>query len=308
MKETFHMSINNHFEVIIIGGSYAGLSAAMALGRALRKVLVIDSGVPCNRQTPHSHNFITQDGEKPAAIAAKARMQVQQYPTVQFFNGIASGGSKNDNGFAINTTAGETFYAPKLIFATGIRDIMPPLEGFAECWGISVIHCPYCHGYEVRHENTGILANGDNAFHYAQLISNWTKELTIFTNGKATFLPEQLEKINSYNIQVVEKEISALKHASGALKALLFKDGTAFPLKAIYARPAFEQHCNIPEMLGCRLNEHGYIEVNAFQQTSIEHIFACGDNTSMMRSVANAVAGGNMAGAMVNNELTMAAF
>ncbi|MGV3765975.1 MAG: NAD(P)/FAD-dependent oxidoreductase [Chitinophagaceae bacterium] len=308
MREIIQMSNHNQFEAIIIGGSYAGLSAAMALGRSLRKVLVIDSGLPCNRQTPHAHNFITQDGEEPAIIAEKARLQVQQYPTVHFFNGIAAAGKKTGNGFELTTSSGETFSAPKLIFATGVKDIMPELEGFAECWGISVIHCPYCHGYEVRHEKTGILANGDVAFHLAQLIRNWTNDLTIFTNGKSTLSPEQMDTISRHNIPVIEKPLSALKHESGMLKALLFKDGTAFPLKALYARPVFEQHCRIPEMLGCALNEHGYIEVNGFYQTSIEHVYACGDATSMMRSVANAVAGGNMAGAMVNNELTMAAF
>ena len=301
------MKDTKNFEVIIIGGSYAGLSAAMALGRALKSVLIIDSGKPSNRQTPHSHNFITHDGKKPKEIANEALQQVLKYATIHLYNGTALNAKKIKKGFEVYTNEA-VFTARKLLFTSGVIDEMLTIPGFAECWGISVLHCPYCHGYEVRHENTGILANGDNAFHYAQLISNWTKELTIFTNGKATFLPEQLEKINRHNIQVVEKEISALKHASGALKAILFKDGTAFPLKAIYARPAFEQHCSIPEMLGCRLNEHGYIEVNPFQQTSMEHIFACGDNTSMMRSVANAVAGGNMAGAMVNNELTMAAF
>src|SRR5690606_26609566 len=143
------MANNKHFDVIIIGGSYAGLSAAMALGRALRNVLIIDGGSPCNRQTPHSHNFITQDGEKPHIIAEKARTQVLQYPTIKFITGIAHSGFKTEFGFTITTKANETFEAKKLIFATGLKDNMPDIKGFSECWGISVIHCPYCHGYEV---------------------------------------------------------------------------------------------------------------------------------------------------------------
>ncbi|MEL6971969.1 MAG: NAD(P)/FAD-dependent oxidoreductase, partial [Bacteroidota bacterium] len=156
------MKSNNGFDVIIVGGSYSGLSAAMALGRSLRNILIIDSGLPCNRQTPHSHNFITQDGEQPAAIAEKAKAQVLNYDTIRFLHGKAISGKKTENGFTITTQKEETFTAKKLVFATGVKDIMPDIGGFSACWGISVIHCPYCHGYEVKNEKTGILANGDN--------------------------------------------------------------------------------------------------------------------------------------------------
>lgn len=298
------MTDHKNFDVIIIGGSYAGLSAAMALGRALRKVLIIDSGLPCNRQTPHSHNFITQDGEKPDVIADKARQQTLKYDTVTILNDIAVGGKKTENGFSINTETGKIYEAKKLIFASGVKDMMPGIEGFTECWGISVIHCPYCHGYEVKHEKTGILANGDFAFHYAQLIRNWTKELTIFTNGKSTLTQEQINKITRHNIPVIEKEIAYLSHINGNVQQVVFKDNSVFNIKAIYARPDFEQHCKIPEILGCEMTEQGHIKVDIFQKTSIKNIFACGDNASPMRSVANAVATGNFAGAMINNEMT----
>src|SRR5690606_408454 len=139
---------NKNFDVIIIGGSYAGLSSAMTLGRALRNVLMIDSGKPCNRQTPHSHNFITQDGEEPGTIAEKAKAQVLKYDTVKFLNDLAVSGKKTENGFVIATETGKEFATKKLVFATGVKDIMPGIKGFSECWGISVIHCPYCHGYE----------------------------------------------------------------------------------------------------------------------------------------------------------------
>src|SRR5690606_22640357 len=148
------------FEVIIIGGSYAGLSAAMALGRSLRSDLIIDGGLPCNMQTPHSHNYITQDGEKPSAIAEKVKAQALNHRTLKLQNDYAIQGRKNDDGFEITTQSGKKLQAKKLIFATGIKDTIPDIEGFLECWGISVIHCPYCHGYEFRHKTTGIFANG----------------------------------------------------------------------------------------------------------------------------------------------------
>ncbi len=290
-------------DVIIIGGSYAGLSAAMALGRSLRRVLIIDSGLPCNRHTPHSHNFITHDGEKPAAIAAKAKAQVLNYNTVTFHNDLAVSGKKTGKGFSITTQNGAVFTAGKLIFATGVKDIIPDIQGFTACWGISVIHCPYCHGYEMKNVKTGILANGNFAYHYAQLVRNLTKDLAIFTNGKAEFTPEQVEKFTRHNIQIVEKKIVALQHKNGNVQQIVFRDNSTFELTAIYARPDFEQHCRIPETLGCELTEQGLLKADMFQKTTAAGVFACGDNASPMRSVAFAVATGNIAGAMVNNEM-----
>ncbi|MBK7805358.1 MAG: NAD(P)/FAD-dependent oxidoreductase [Saprospiraceae bacterium] len=296
------------YEVIIIGGSYAGLSAAMALGRALRNVLIIDSGLPCNRQTPYSHNFITQDGEKPNIIAETAKAQVLKYNTIKFLNDFVVSGKKNENGFVITTKTGEEYISKKLIFATGIKDIMPDIKGFAECWGTSVIHCPYCHGYEVKREKTGILANGQFAYHYAQLIRNWTEDLTIFTNGLSMLTDEQLDKIGKHNIPVIEKEIDFLEHGNGKVEQVVFKDQSIVDIKAIYSRPEFEQHCKIPESLGCELTELGLLKVDMFQKTTVEDVYACGDNTSPMRSVANAVAAGNLVGAVLNNEMTLEGF
>lgn len=297
------MTNRKQFDVIIVGGSYSGLAAGMALGRALRNVLIIDSGKPCNRQTPHSHNFLTQDGKAPQEIAALARKQVQAYDSVKFINGRATRGAKTETGFEIHTADGESLSARKLIFATGIKDIMPDIPGVAECWGISVLHCPYCHGYEVRNKPTGILGNGEYAFEFAALISNWTKTLTVFTNGISTLTVEQHAKIQKHGIKVVEKEIANLEHVNGVMQRVNFKDGTTSFIDAMYTRPPFQQHCDIPQALGCELTEDGYIKVDAMQKTTAPGIFACGDNTARMRSVANAVSMGTMAGAVVNREL-----
>lgn len=299
---------NNNFDVIIIGGSYAGLSAAMALGRSLRHVLIIDSGLPCNRQTPHSHNFLTHDGEKPAAIAAKAKAQVLSYPTVQFLNDIALSGRKTGNGFVITIQSGKEYQAKKLIFATGIKDMLSAIRGFAECWGISVIHCPYCHGYEYRNQQTGIMANGDRAVHLASLVHNLTDKLSILTMGKADFTEEQMAKLDRHRIRITEARISIIEHENGHIKNVVFEDGSKMSFNALYAAVPFTQHSDIPVSLGCELTEHGYIKVDAFQKTSMKGVFACGDSSSMMRSVAYAVSTGNVAGAMVNHEITEEGF
>lgn len=297
------MKDHKHYDVIIIGGSYSGLAAGMALGRALKKILIIDSGKPCNQQTPHSHNFLTQDGNTPAGIAAIAKQQVEKYKTIEFFTGMAARGSKTENGFEIRAASGEMFTASKLIFATGISDMLPAIEGIADCWAISVLHCPFCHGYEVRNEKTGILGNGAHGYELAGLISNWTNELTLYTDGPSTLTAEQITRLEKHRIPIIEKEIKRLEHTGGYVRQIVFRDGTKSAVTAVYMRAPFEQHCLIPGLLGCELTEDGYIKVDTFQETTVTGVFACGDNTIKMRTVANAVAMGTAAGITVTRQL-----
>jgi thioredoxin reductase len=294
---------NKNFDVIIIGGSYSGLSAGMSLGRSLRNVLIIDNGKPCNRQTPHSHNFITHDGKTPAEIAQLAKKDVEKYKTVKFYNGTVAKTIKTTEGFDVEISSGEKFHAKKLILASGIKDIMPDIQGFAECWGISVLHCPYCHGYEVKNEVTGILSNGDMAYEFSKLIFNMTKNLTLFTNGKAALTDEQIEKLNQNKIILNEDEIAGVEHENGSIQKIVFKNGKEIALQALYAKIPFEQNINASGDLGCELTEQGFMKIDIMQKTTVPGVFACGDNVTMMRSVANAIAQGNFTGAVVNKEL-----
>ncbi|MDB5210435.1 MAG: FAD-dependent pyridine nucleotide-disulfide oxidoreductase [Sediminibacterium sp.] len=294
-----------NFDVIIIGGSYAGLSAAMALGRALRNVLVIDSKNPCNKQTPYAHNFLTQDGRPPAELRALAKEQVARYDTIQFFDGTATTAGKTETGFEIRVASGETFRANKLVFATGIRDLHPNIEGFAECWGISVLHCPYCHGYEIANEPTGVLGNGDDGFEYSMLISNWTNDLTLFTNGPSTLTFSQASQLCKHSIKIVETCLDKLEHTNGHLSNIMMKDGYLHSQTALYARIPFEQHCQLPATLGCELTGESYIKTDAMYKTTIAGIYACGDSVSCIRTIANAVAMGTITGMMLNKEMIM---
>lgn len=299
--------MENNFDVIIIGGSYAGLSAAMSLGRSLRKVLIIDSGTPCNRQTPHSHNFLTHDGKTPKEIAGLAKEQVLHYQTVEFYDGLVKGVSKQPENFEVRTEGGNTFYAKKIILASGVKDLIPDIPGFAECWGISVIHCPYCHGYEVHGKTTGIMSNGDMGFEFSKIVYNLTKELTLFTNGSSTLNEEQTERFSKNNIGIIETEIERIDHVDGQIRKVVLRGGEEIFLDALYAKIPFEQNVNTDD-LGLELTEHGYIKIDHFHKTNVEGVFACGDNTTMMRAVANAVAQGNLTGAIVNKELAEESF
>ncbi len=302
------MGKNKIYDVIIIGGSYAGLSAAMALGRSLRQTLVIDGGEPCNRQTPHSQNFLTQDGKTPKEIADLATKQVQDYKSVTFFQGFALKANTSTSGFLVRTDTGDVFEGKKLIMATGIKDLMPQIPGFQECWGISVIHCPYCHGYEYRGKKTGILAPAEKAFHLAPLLLNLTDDLTILGQEVSNFTEEEVKTLHKHGVKMVHHNVMAIEHKNGYLHKVVLDNGDKISFSAVYAGVPFEQSSNIPESLGCELTEQGFIKTDHFQKTTVSGVFACGDNSIRMRSVAQAVASGNLAGAMANMELSKESF
>lgn len=301
-KQSGYQQMKNSYEVIIIGGSNAGMSAAMTLGRSLREVLIIDNGRPCNRQTPHSHNFLTRDGATPAFLSAVAREQVLAYPTVQWLEETVSNVEVIDNGVLVNSADGRQFHARKLLLSTGVLDEMLPIPGFSACWGISALHCPYCHGYEVRKEELAVLSNGEMAMEFTQLIRQWSKRVQLITNGDTLLSPEQLAQLEKAGIPVNSSPVKEIFHKEGYLYQIQLEDGSLIPLKAIFARIRFSQS-PLVQQLKLTLNEHGYIMVNPFQQTSLHQVFAAGDCTTPMRSISTAVAQGTMAGAAINKFL-----
>jgi thioredoxin reductase len=296
------------FDVIIIGGSYAGLAAGLALGRSVRKVLIIDNRDPCNKKAPHSHNFLTNDGEKPAAIASKARQELALYDSVELVTNTVRHVNSGKEYFDVTTTDGQIFFAKKILFTTGLKDIMPDIPGFTECWGNSIIHCPYCHGYEVYQQKLAVFGNGDEGFEFAKLINNWSKHLTLFTNGASTLNKEQEQKLRDHGIQIIQTKIIGLDHVKNQLRAIQLADGTEYEAQAIFARVPFEQHTSIPLDLGCALTKQGHIEIDNFCATTIPGVYAAGDNASPLRGVANAVASGTLAGVFINKALIEEAF
>jgi thioredoxin reductase len=291
------------YDVIIIGGSYAGLSAALTLGRSLRKVLIIDNWEPCNKKAPQSHNFLTNDGDTPAAITFKARQELAFYETVKLIAGTVLKVAQNGSQFEVETADEHTFETDKVLFATGLKDIMPAIPGFAGCWGTSIIHCPYCHGYEVYQEKLAVFGNGDDGFEFAKLIHNWSKDLTLFTNGASTLNHGQEQKLKEHGINIIQTEITAIDCFNNQVQAIQLKDGSEHATQAIFARVPFEQHSHIPQQMGCALTKLGHIETDNFCATTIPGVYAAGDNSSALRGVANAVAMGMMAGVFINKAL-----
>ncbi|AQG77883.1 NAD(P)/FAD-dependent oxidoreductase [Spirosoma montaniterrae] len=290
-------------DVLIIGGSYAGLSAALTLARSLRQVLVIDAGQPCNRQTPHSHNFITHDGTPPALIADRAREQVLAYPTVSFVHDFATEAARINSGFVVTTQSGRQYKARKVLLATGVVDQLPVIDGLAECWGISALHCPYCHGYEVAGQRIGVLANGDLAVEMVRLIQQWSKQVTLFTNGPATFSQEQKTLFQQLNVPVAESPVLAVVHQEGQVQHLQLADGSAQAVDALFVRPVVAHRNPLAEQLGCESNDMKLIQANEFGQTNVPGLYVAGDNSFPLRAVSVAVANGMKAGSFVNREL-----
>jgi thioredoxin reductase len=301
------MNNNATFEVIIIGGSYAGMSAAMALGRSLRRTLILDTNEPCNRFTPHSHNFLTQDGKTPAEIKRLSREQLAQYPHVVWKETLAKEVRSSGKGWQV-LTENQHFEAPLLIIATGLNDELPEWEGALACWGKTLIHCPYCHGYEGKQKTTALIARGDKAQHLIPLIYQLTPSLTLLTNGEEE-LPETLrEQLNKKNIPIDSRAIHRLEHQNGQLKKIHFHTGQPLAMEMAYGVFPVRQKGTFIHDIGVEVLDNGFIKVDGMQQTNREGVLACGDATGMMRSVAAAISSGQMAGAMANKKLAEAQF
>ena len=180
---------------------------------------------------------------------------------------------------------------------------MPAIEGFAECWGRSILHCPYCHGYEVKNEPLGVMINGEYAGEYAGLIRHWSRNLTFFTNGPAALPDEQRTTLRHMRIPVVEVPLVSIAHQNGMMTAIHLQDGSRMDLSALFAPVYTRQHSDLAQQLGCELTPMGLVVVDAFGKTRVPGVFAAGDNSSPMRQLAVASAAGTTAGAFLNREL-----
>ncbi|TPK80660.1 NAD(P)/FAD-dependent oxidoreductase [Mesorhizobium sp. B2-4-18] len=294
------------YDLAVIGGSFAGLSAAMQAARARRTVLVIDAGQPRNRFAAHSHCFLGQDGRTPGAILDDARRQLLAYPTARLATARADKAIANSSSdFEITTDGGETFGAARLVLATGVRDILPEVPGLAEQWGRTVLHCPYCHGYEVSTGPLGVLATGPMSMHQAQLISDWG-DVTLFGNGLIKPDADEMHALESRNVRFEPATVNELSDdGSGGLVVHLV-DGRQAGVKAIFTAPRNTMASPLAEQLGCGLKDGllgPMISVDDRQQTTVPGVYAAGDAARAMHNIAFAVSGGTFAGVCAHQSL-----
>ncbi|TGJ99733.1 NAD(P)/FAD-dependent oxidoreductase [Leptospira semungkisensis] len=297
--------MNSEHEVLIIGGGPAGLSAALALGRMSRNALLCDDSRPRNAASSHLNNFPTRDGIHPAEWRNLARKDLEKYNTIRFFEGSVLSVVRSGSGFLAKVSSGESFIIKKIILAYGVVDKSLPIQGFQELWGKSIFHCPYCHGFEVRGSKIALLGNGEMLFHMLPLIYDLATDLVVLTNGKAEIKEEQKDLLKRKNIRLIEEKILSFAHEGEKLKSVTFENGEELEREAIYALPSFpfKLKSQIGEELGCEKDQFGFYKVAERGKTTIEGVFACGDNSSPAHSVLLAAASGGMAGAGVVHEL-----
>lgn len=293
------------YDAIVVGGSFAGLSAAMQLARARRRVLVIDAGLPRNRFAEASHGFFGQDGKPPYDILREAARQLSAYPTVRIVRGEATGASPVDGGFSLVLDDGREEQAARLVLATGVRDELPPIPGLQERWGRTVLHCPYCHGYEVAGRALGVLANGPLSVHQAVLLPDWGPT-TFFTQGVFELDAEQAEQLTGRGVRVERTSVVELLGEAPDLEAVRLADGRVLSLQALFTAPKVHMASPLAAALGCAFEEGPlgpYIRVDDRKQTTVTGVYAAGDAAAPTHNATLASAGGVLAGVGAHQSL-----
>jgi thioredoxin reductase len=299
------------YDAIIVGGGPAGLSAALVLGRARRRVLVCDAGEPRNAPADAAHGVFTRDGTPPAELLRIGREQLAPYDSVELLPAEVTDAAVRDGGFAITLGDGSTRTARKLVLATSVEDRLPDVEGMAALWARGVYHCPYCHGWEVRDQPLAVYADGEIAMHLAPLLRGWSRDLALLTDGPSELGGEERERLARLGIALREERIARLEADDHGLARVVFEEAEPLPRTALFVRTTQRPRSELAQRLGCTLVEDGMnaglIEVDDTKQTSVPGVYAAGDVTTPLQQVIVAAASGATVGAMVNSVLAQEA-
>jgi thioredoxin reductase len=302
----------SHWDVVVIGGGAAGLSAAVALGRSRRSVLVLDDGTPRNAPAQGVHNFLTRDGIPPAELLALGRAEVERYGG-QVRRAEATAARRLDHGgFEVATANGEQLRARRLVVASGLTDELPDVPGVRELWGRDVVHCPFCHGWEVRDTAIGVLGSGPMAVHQALLFRQLTDDLVLFLHTAPPLSPDEAQQLAALGIRVVTGPVERLESADGRLAGVRLRDGQFVPRQTVtvatrlVARSAVLRSLGlqpVPHPLGLAVGES--IEADRTGRTAVPGVWIAGNVTDLQGQVVTSAAQGLMAGAAVNGDLIM---
>lgn len=292
-------------DVAVIGGGAAGLSAALVLGRSRRRTLVVDDGMPRNAPSPEAHSIFTRDGTAPAELLHIARGQLAPYETVELRQDRVTSVTRNDRGFALLLASNTEVRARRVLLAVGVRDILPEIDGFRALWGRGVLHCPYCHGWEVRDEPLALYADGPVAMEMSPLLLQWSRDLLLCTGGLGGLTEADRLTLSEIGVRVVDIPVQRLE-GDGSLERIVFADGTTEPRRALFMRPPQVLASDLPRQMGCGLTETGLIRIDASRQTSIPGVYAAGDAASVVQQIVIAAAAGAEAAIMINRDLVRA--
>ncbi|MDR6624716.1 NAD(P)/FAD-dependent oxidoreductase [Caulobacter segnis] len=296
----------DRYDVVVVGGGFAGLSAAMQLARAQRGVLLVDAGRPRNRFAAASHGFLGQDGVAPAEIMRQGLDQLTRYPTVAVLQAEALSASVDEDGFALALSEGSRVGGRKLILATGVRDTLP-LPSMIDRWGVSVLHCPYCHGYEARGRRLAVIANAAGAAHQAMILPDWGPT-TFYTQGVFEPTAEEAALLGARGVEIERAPVVELVGEGTDIRGLVLADGREVPAEVVFTAPRTRMASPLAEQLGCAFADGmtgPYIEVDPTRQTSVPGVFAAGDAATEMYNATLASAAGVMAGVAAHRALVM---
>ena len=294
--------------MIVVGGSFAGLSAAMQVARARRKVLVVDAGRPRNRFAAHSHGFLGQDGRTPAAIVGSAREQVLAYPTAAFVRDEVVAAAPADDGFALRFASGAGAHASRLVLATGVEDELPAVPGLAERWGRTVLHCPYCHGYEVAGGTLGVLATLPGSVHQALLVADWG-DVVLFADDAFEVDDGQRVALAARDVRIEPVPMRSVTTADGR-EVVHLTDGRRVAVSALFVAPRTRQASPLAGLLGCAFDDGPQgpvIRVDARQATTVAGVYAAGDAANAVSNATLASAAGVLAGVSAHQSLAIPA-
>lgn len=289
-----------NWDVVVIGGGMAGMAAALQLGRARQRVLLVDGGAPRNRKVSHSHGLLTRDGASPAELIAAGRKDLAHYPHIVIRQELVQTLSGASDDWQIEMASGEQIGARRLILATGVRDELLPIPGLQERLGQEVQFCPYCHGYEWRDQPLAVLALDENGLHHARLLMQWTQDLTVYTHGLA-INQASLAGLRGAGIKLEQDPLLEVAPGPEGLEVRTAAGSQVYT--GLFTAPQKMHQSPLVAELGCDLTPQGFIAVDAMQQTSVPGIFAAGDCARMMHSLSFAVSDGVMAGIACHRSL-----
>ena len=302
--------MNETWDCIVVGAGAAGLSAALVLGRARKRTLVVDAGKPSNRFAHGIGGLLGHDTRAPAEYYAAGRADVAAYPTVELRADEVVGGEPGGAGYVLELAGGARETTRRVLLATGMDYRYPELPGIAERWGRSVFHCPFCHGWEVRDQPLGVLDRGDSGVHRALLLREWSDDVTLFAGGPAELEAGDAERLGAAGVTVEERPVSGLRGPGAELAAVTFAGGSERPCRGLLVPVTLHQRSALAAQLGAVAGEPtplsaDGIAVDTRFATSAPGVFAAGDLSAAMPSVTGAVAAGNAAAAMIVGGLVL---
>jgi thioredoxin reductase len=290
------------YDVIIIGGGPAGLNAALVLGRCRRAVLICDNSNQRNIKAKNLHAYLTRDGINPNEFLQIASMETVKYDIKRCMTTITSA-RKLEGCFELISDKGESFLSKKLLLATGVQDNIPQLPGIEELYGVSVHHCPYCDGWEVKEKALAVYAKGKPAFSLARSLKTWSDDVILFTDGSTELSLEEKSVLNSSGIKIIKNRIKKIEGENGYLRRIVFFNNEYVEREAMFFSAGHFQKSNLAFQLGCRFSRKGHILTNLKQKTSVEGVFAAGDAARDIQFVIVAASEGAKAGVAINIEL-----